>query len=236
MKYMRVEPYTVGSVVHVVKRGARGMEIVRDESDRFSFVRNLYLLNDQYKDANQHREFPSSGLFERPDHWPERKPLVSILAWTLMPNHFHLLLQETQEGGMSKFMQRLGCSMSVRFNHKHKEQGSIFQGSFKSRTVQDDAYLQYVLAYIVVKNVFELHPQGFKGAAASFDKSWEWAKSNTFSSFLTHSLGKESPIINMSAAEDLGLIGGNFKKTARDMLEAYVERQVEEDIDKLLVE
>src|SRR3989338_3275644 len=119
---MRVEPYGVDSIVHVIKRGARGMNIVQNDADRWRFVKSLYLLNDVYQDENWHRDTKDLPLFERPSNWPERMPVVSILGWTLMPNHFHLLLLETRKGGISKFMQRLGGSMSLYFNLKYKEQ------------------------------------------------------------------------------------------------------------------
>ena len=95
---MRVEPYVVGSYVHVLKRGARGLPITRDEKDKWRFVRLLYYMNDEFKDDFWERSTIELDLFARPEIWPEQKPIVKILAWTLMPNHFHLLLQETIEG------------------------------------------------------------------------------------------------------------------------------------------
>ena len=65
-----------------------------------------------------------------------------------MPNHFHLLLEETEEGGISKFMQGLCVSMSKHFNIKYEEKGSLFQGAFKSRTINDDYYLDLIHVYI----------------------------------------------------------------------------------------
>jgi len=223
---MRVEPFSVGSVIHVVKRGARGMEIVRDDSDRWRFVRTLYLLNDQYQDTDWTRSKFQKSIFERPDHWPERRPLVSILAWTLMSNHFHLLLYEAQEGGTSKFMQRLCGSMTTHFNEKYNEQGSIFQGAYRSRTVDTDVYLRYVLAYILVKNVFELFPGGLSEAVKTFDIAWEWADTYPFSSFPTIAHGAESPIIDLDLLTELGLRTNEFKRTAHDMLDAYSARNL----------
>src|SRR3990167_6565203 len=124
---MRVEPYTIGSYVHVVKRGARGMPISKDRSDQWRFVRLLYHMNDSFKDDFWERNTQELAIFERPQEWPERKPLVAILAWTLMPNQFHLVLKEIQTGGVSKFLQKLCGSMTTHFNSKYKEHGSIFQ-------------------------------------------------------------------------------------------------------------
>ena len=96
---MRIEPHGVGSILHVIKRGARGMDIVRDERDRHRFGTLLFYLNDSFSDPNWIENLKFCRPFERPEHWPEREPLVRILAWTLLSNHFHLLLEEIREGG-----------------------------------------------------------------------------------------------------------------------------------------
>jgi len=222
---MRVEPHTIGSVVHVVKRGARGIDITRDDSDRWRFTRNIYFLNDVYQDVNWARDIQVTDFFERPEHWPERDPLVAVLAWTLMSNHFHLLLCEVREGGVAKFMQRLCGSMSSHFNKKYQESGSLFQGSYRSRTVNTNAYLQYVLSYIVVKNVLELYPGGLPKAIKNFDQAWQWMYTYPFSSFQTVALKKQSPIIDKVRLNEFGLPGRQFKQNSYDMLFANTQKQ-----------
>ena len=138
---MRVEPYSIDSFVHAIKRGARGLHITRDKADQYRFIRLLYYMNDKFTVEYWERETESLGLFGRPNNWPERKPIVSVVAWTLMPNHFHLLLKETQDGGIAKFMQKLCGSMSMNFNAKYEERGSIFQGAYRGRNVGEDRYL-----------------------------------------------------------------------------------------------
>ena len=85
---MRIEPYGIGSIIHVVKRGTRGMEIVRDNADRERFVQLLFYLNDSFNDNNWRKTIVGLALFERPRRWPAREPLVRILAWTLTPESF----------------------------------------------------------------------------------------------------------------------------------------------------
>src|SRR3989338_4214334 len=195
---MRIEPYTVGSIVHALKRGARGMDIVMDKADSWQFMKSLYLLNDVYSNRNWHRETADLLLFKRPESWPEREPLARILAWVLMPNHFHLLLQEKKEGGIAKFMQRFCGSMSLCFNLKYESKGSIFQGAYKAKRVDDDSYLRHLAFYIQVKNVLELYPGGLVAALSNFDDAWDWALKYPFSSLPDYVLvlGKKSPIID----------------------------------------
>lgn len=236
LEAMRVDPYTIDSIVHVTKRGTRGMDIVRDNDDRTRFAKSLFLLNDTYSNPYWHRETAVLKTFERPADWPEREPLTRILAWTLLSNHFHLLLQEIREGGIAKLMQRLGGSMSLCSNLKYKEQGSIFQGAYHGRVVDNDTHLNYLAFYILVKNVLEMYPGGLKAAAADFDDAWEWAIRYPFSSLPGIILGNPDPIVVDVDGVLLGIIGrGNsFKKEARELLEMHMALRGEDFKDIML--
>ena len=237
MTNMRVDPHTTGSIMHVMKRGARGMEIVRDKQDCYNFARSLYLLNDMHQENDWRTYVVGKPLFYRPESWPKRVPLVSILAWTLLDNHFHLLLQELEAGGIAKFMQRLGGSMTLSFNEKYGERGSIFQGGYRGRVVETDEYLQYVHAYITVKNTFEMYQGGLKRALAQFEKAWVFAGMYPFTSFLTAATGASSPLLDMNAIDSLGLIRKDFKKYARSMLATHVKtKEIKDDIVSLIIE
>ncbi|MDO8623885.1 MAG: transposase [bacterium] len=229
---MRVEPRVVGSIAHIVKRGTRGMNIVRDERDRLRFSSSILLLNDSFADPNWSDALREPG---RPDHWPEQDPLVHILAWTLMPNHFHLLLEEIRKGGIAKFMQRLCGSMSAAFNAKYSETGSMFQGAYKSKTVADDTYLRYLTFYIQVKNVLELFPGGLKQATRDFDQAWEWALSYPFSSLPAYAGGVASPIVESKRLLELYPERMDFKKEAREMLITHLEHH-DDTLSSLMLE
>ena len=216
---MRVEPYAVNSIVHVVKRGGRGLPITRDENDQKRFVKLLYYLNDEHRSVDWAQDISELQLFERPVSWPERRPLTSILAWTLMPNHFHLLLQETKEGGIARSMQSICGSMSRHFNEKYQEKGSLFQSAYTSRTVDSDEYLRYVAAYIMVKNVFELYPAGLSKASTEFSKAWKWAiQEYPFSSLRAYALGETSPILTKDVLGEIFESDDHFKLCAQDVI------------------
>ncbi|MBI5140415.1 MAG: transposase [Candidatus Vogelbacteria bacterium] len=82
--------------------------------------------------------------------------LINIVAFYLMPNHFHLLLHERTEGGISKFMHRLSTAYTMFFNQKTGRTGALFEGRFKSKLIDSDAYLLKVIDYI------HLNPQKIK--------------------------------------------------------------------------
>lgn len=217
---MRVQPYGVGSFMHVMKRGTRGLPITRDAFDQNRFARLLYFANEEYRDEYWERDTAELPLFERPQDWPERKTLVHILAWVLTPNHFHLLLEEIQIGGISKFMQQLCGSMSAHFNAKYEEKGSLFQGAYKGLVVDTDEYLKQLIPYIMVKNVFELYPAGYTKAIKEFDKAWRWGvESYPFSSLPEYVLNREWPIIEKDFINDLFPTVKEFKFHAQEIME-----------------
>jgi len=194
------------------------MPITRGENDAKRFRRLLYYLNDEYQSEFWETGVCRSDTLIRPSSWPERKPLVKIYAWTLMPNHFHLLLQEIKDSGTSQFMQRLCGSMSRHFNEKYQEQGSIFQGPFKSRTINTDRYMRWALSYVMVKNVFELYPGGLEKAIKEFERAWKWATKYPYSSFPDYVTGKPLPIIDESTLCDFFTSPDDFKTLSRDMV------------------
>jgi len=221
---MRVEPYSIDSVLHVTKRGARGMRITRSADDRDRFPKLLYYLNSKRQPDHWEREIQESELLEWPSHWGERVPLVRILGWTLMPNHFHLLLQEINGGGVSKFMQRVCGSMSRHFNVKYEETGSLFQGAFKSRTINDDRYLRYCASYVMAKNPLELYPRGLAGAMRTFDDAWKWAMKYPYSSLPIYGNNQKSVIVDESnILTSMFSTESEFKTASYDMLRTHIE-------------
>lgn len=186
---MRREPYGVGSIIHVVKRGARGLAFLKEASDYDQLLLMLAHFNDKPARPFWYRELQDEGKltsFERADTWGEKDPLVLIHAFCLHANHFHLLLEEIREDGVSLFMQKIGNGMSGYLNEKYKEFGSPFQGSYKSKTVNDDIYLRYVIAYIQTKNIFEQFPDGYAKATNHFAEAYAWSLKSPFSSSFDH--------------------------------------------------
>lgn len=230
LKVMRVEPFGEGDIVHVTMRGARGMEIVRDGEDRYRWLQLLYFLNDANHPAKWERDINKlqNGLhFNRPDHWPSREKLTDILSYCLMDNHFHLLLAERKDGGISKFMQGLAGSMTRRFNGRHGGSGSIFEGSYKSRTIHDDSYLRVALVYINVKNPFERFAGGIIAAMRNFEAAYEFALEYPFCSLADIGDSRESPII-FYEHKLLDYSPVAFRRQAAELMENRV-RKLEHD-------
>ncbi len=93
------------------------------------------------------------------------KPLVAIGAYCLMPNHFHLLLQEITENGISRFMQKVGTAYAMYFNIKNDRVGGLFVKPFRSKFIGDDRYVRRVAQYIHL-NPAELYEPEWKSGQA----------------------------------------------------------------------
>ena len=131
---------------HVYNRGHNKNTLFADQQDYDYFV---FLLKrcfgpEQIKSADG-RLFPWFG------------DLITINAFCLMPNHFHLLLyQGEDESSLSRSMQSLATTYSMYFNKKYNKRGSIFESVFKASPILNERYLQHVTRYI------HLNPKDFK--------------------------------------------------------------------------
>jgi putative transposase len=86
------------------------------------------------------------------------EPLVDVLAYALMPNHYHLVLRQKADNGISTFMKKLGTGYTMTFNLKYEHSGVIFQGRFKSSHIGSNAYFRYIFAYVHLNPVALIEP------------------------------------------------------------------------------
>lgn len=198
---IRRPPIEVGNFVHSYNRGTRKMDIFHDTLDREYFLYALFYLNDFHSIPNIFRELREhyAGLLPQflwPADWTPRDPLVRIHAFIAMPNHYHLVLEEVREGGVSLFMQKFGTGLTNRYNIRYDASGNLFQGKYKYTLVGKEQYLQQVGLYVQVKNAFELYPGGLEKACKEFKDAFDFACAYPFGS-MSHYAGKRrTPIID----------------------------------------
>jgi REP element-mobilizing transposase RayT len=73
---------------------------------------------------------------------------ISIIAYSLMPNHYHFLIGVSKEGTLSPFIQRLFNSYSQAFNREQNRTGTLFEGRAKSIIVDESKYVYALVRYI----------------------------------------------------------------------------------------
>ncbi|MEK7135418.1 MAG: hypothetical protein AAB780_01805 [Patescibacteria group bacterium] len=158
----------VGDIAHICNRGVDKRIIFNSEADYCRFRDNLFLLNNSEGKLRTKQK----NIFHNPD-LPERDKLVEVLKWSLMPNHFHLLLYEIKEGGILEFTKRVGNAYTKYFNLKNKRSGYLFQNSSKIIPVLSEQHFPYIPIYIDL-NAADLI-SGTAEKKLSFIKSYQWS-------------------------------------------------------------
>src|SRR3989344_7678909 len=140
---------------HVLNRGVDKRTIFLDNTDRARFVHDLYEFNDKKAAGNAYRLFSpaipmmdlrSPSLGRMPAQ--PRKRIVDIHAWCIMRNHYHLLLSERVEGGITQFLRKLNIGYAKYFNERYGRSGTLFQGRTKRVHIASDPHFLYILHYI----------------------------------------------------------------------------------------
>lgn len=135
--------FAPGEYYHIYNRGNSKQAIFHDDADRIRFVHLLFLSNGSNR-FNIHDLQRNKDVF---DH-TRGEQLVSIGAYVLMDNHFHILVTQGEKGSISKFMQKLTTGYSMYYNQKYSRTGGLFEGKFKATHASSDRYLKYLFAYI----------------------------------------------------------------------------------------
>ncbi len=132
-----VTPKT-NEIYHVFKRGVDKRDIFLDKFDYIRFYQTLDLFNSVEPVVN----------YSQAKHSQIENRLVEIQAYSLLPNHYHLLVKQLVDGGISEFMKRVGGGYTNYFNEKNKRSGSLFQGVFKRVHIETDEQYNYLFAYV----------------------------------------------------------------------------------------
>ena len=143
-------PFAPAEFYHLYNRGTEKRKIFLVKNDYERFVALLYLANGTkpLRLENLRRNEQGRTLLERVLEEERGNPLVSVAAYCLMPNHFHVLVKQNVDAGISRFMQKLSTAYTMYFNTRYKRSGTLFQGKFKSEHANNDRYLKYLIAYI----------------------------------------------------------------------------------------
>lgn len=140
----RIKFYAEDAFYHAYNRGYNHQEIFRDEEDYFTFI-HLFkrYLEPGFQEIrlNRKKELqPFTPNFAYED--------VELIAYCLMPNHFHLLVRQKTLQGMPKLLIRLCSNYATFFNDKYQYEGSPFQGTYRAVTITSEEQLLHVSRYI----------------------------------------------------------------------------------------
>lgn len=213
--FMNRTPLAPKEYYHIYNRGTDKRKIFLSKRDHERFLGLLYAgnstkairLDDMFKSS------PSQGFTLRTllEKAPRTEPLIDLVAYCLMPNHFHILVREREAGGISRFMQKMTTGYTMYFNKRYKRTGALFQGAFRSEHIKEDRYLKYLLSYIHLNPIKLIEPKWKERGITDKEKAEEYLEHYAYSSYLDY-LGEsrlENKILSMDVLP-------NYFETTRD--------------------
>lgn len=149
------------------------------------------------------------------------EPLISIGAYCLMPNHFHLLVHELKDGGISRFMQKLTTGYTMYFNKRYERTGALFQGKFRAAHANNDSYLKYLVSYIHLNPVKLIEPKWKENGIGDRVSAEEYLKGYVYSSYLDYAGVDrvEHCILDKNALPEYFLTHDDFNKNLMEWLD-----------------
>jgi len=218
----RKSSFAIGEHYHIYNRGVDKRIIFSDAYDIRRFFKSMIEFNtvgpigSLYENSFLQLGSETPKLSER---------LVNIIAYCLNPNHFHLILEQLEDNGISEFMKRLSGGYTNYFNQKNKRNGSLFQGVFKDVHIDSNEHLLHASAYVNLNDrVHQLGSETPKLVESM--SSWGEYTNKEIKGVC------EKEII-------LGQFGNSneYEKFALSSLESIIKRKVEmKDFDELLFE
>lgn len=144
-----IRQFTENGIYHVYNRGVEKRDIFLDDQDYAVFLHLLkyYLSPIDPKGEHPLMEFKNFSIV-RPRPLANIEKEVNLIEYCLMPNHFHLIIQQISIDGVTKLLRRIATTYAMYFNKRYKRVGYLFQGPYKAVLVETDSYLLHLSRYI----------------------------------------------------------------------------------------
>ena len=199
---------------HIVNRGV-GSKIIFQES--IDYQRALDLISYyRFTPETAFTFFNRLTSLEKNKYFKKQtEALVKIYAYCLMPNHFHLLLSQESDKGISKYMGNWQNAYARHFNIKHKKKGYLFESNFKAKLIEEDRIFYHVSRYI------HLNPSTAKLTEIDQLKNYQW------SSLPIYLENKQNTMV------DTGLILGHFQSPKRYQKYVYNNAAYQRSLGKI---
>lgn len=178
-----VREFAENNYYHIFNRGYEKRKIFEDKSDYKIFCYYLFIyLNPLETVLKLYPDLPPRLQGKNLSNE------LNLLCYCLMPNHFHLLLEQKTKNGISKFMKQLINAYTYYFNSKYKKSGALLQGRFKAVRILTDELLLHISRYI------HLNPK-IAGLVQNLN-NYEWSSYNSYINRSDDNLSKSGFILN----------------------------------------
>lgn len=182
-----------GEIYHIFNRGIERRTIFTNkrEFDRAKDLIKFY----------KHKDIPIrySKVMQQPEDLRKKilegvfrgECLVDILAYCLMPNHFHFLLKQNSGNGLATFISNFSNAYTKYFNTKHQRSGPLLEGIFKAVLVESDEQFIHLSRYI------HLNPVTSSIIEEKYLESYEWSSYPEYLSINDENLVETRLVLNM---------------------------------------
>jgi len=182
----RKEQFINGEIYHLVLRGIDDNLIFKDVNDYYRGIFSIYEFNTTKPVTIQYRRKVRARIKKELDRGPssiqdERDKLVELWCFNFMPNHIHLLARQIKDGGITRFMSKIGTGYGGYFNRKYRRRGYVFQNRFLSVRIKNEEQLKTIFVYIHTNPIALIEPHwkeiGIKNPkkAAEFLENYKWS-------------------------------------------------------------
>ena len=195
---MRYENFANGEFYHVYNRGVDRRITYRCDEDYLRFFESLRVFNTT-QDAGAAISFHKRCQ----QVYPLDDQLVRVHVFSLMPNHFHLLVQQVRDGGISQFLQRFGTSYTKFFNKSEGRTGALFENVFKARHINSDAYLLHITRYIHLNLLSTIGIDWKSDGVTDTRVALDFLVSSPWSSFFYYYNNIDTPVLDLSLLQNL---------------------------------
>lgn len=226
---MRNINFTNGEYYHVFNRGVDKRDVFIDDDDYWKFFDCLRDFNNKtyYQErlnalgrepgselsSLQSLQFKKLGAYLK-----EQAKVVDIISYTFNTNHFHLILKQLVDNGISNFMHKVGTSYTNTFNKKNNRSGALFQGTYKAKHIKNNDYLLWLVGY--VNGNIEIHK-------ITEGEHYRWSSYQALCKEINLlRKGQESLLSNLSLLSGLDIILSQFN--AAEEFRNFVKQVVQE--------
>jgi len=191
MPYRRIF-FEKNQPVHILSRAVEGIKIFEQEDDCYRFIFQFYAANlgkrgfnikgkDIIKAAQvllQGEKIPSKFIVK------QHPPLVHVLDFALVINHYHFYLLPSIENSLPLLMQKLNNGFAKYFNLKHNRRDALFGSRYKSILVKTEFQSDAVSRYISIINPLDVfQPAWREKGLKNWEKAFKFLENYQFSSF-----------------------------------------------------
>ena len=216
---MRKVPFENGEFYHVYNRGVDKRNIFSDQNDITRFLQSM----DEFNTLEPIGSIYENSFVKNQLGNPTSK-LVNFICYCINPNHFHFILEQVADNGISNFMKRMSGGYAKYFNEKYKRSGALFQGRFKAIHIDSNPYLLHVSAYVNLNDRVHTYPLG-NPTSKLVRSSWDEYTTKGSENFCKKD-------IILGQFED----PKEYNQFARESLQGIIERRYREGISKEVAE